>query len=63
MFLSYAGLSVRWFKYYFDYSISETDKNGSKIGIIVVYKLSPLTFDTMSEIELTIAGISGIPDK
>ena len=31
MFLSYAGLSVRWFKYYFDYSISETDKNGSDI--------------------------------
>lgn len=29
MFLSSAGLSVRWFKYYFDYSISETDKNGS----------------------------------
>lgn len=34
-----------------------------KIGIIVVYQLSPLTFDTMSEIELTIAGVSGIPDK
>lgn len=31
MFLSSADLSVRWFKYYFDYSISETDKNGSDI--------------------------------